>query len=89
MPRKRKEPVEKVCKLKSCGKIFSTRFPDRAEYCPGSKCRSKAWDEAHRVQSKEAFAREVLREHWRAEWRRNGPNRRQRRRASKKQGVEL
>lgn len=78
MPKPPKEKVEKVCE--NCGATFKTKFPDRAKYCPGSKCRSKAWDKQHRV----ADPRDVLRAYWRAEWRRNGPTRRARRREQKK-----
>jgi hypothetical protein len=85
MPKPIKEKVEKVCE--NCGSTFLTKFPNRARFCPGSKCRSEAWDKQHRVQSKEDFAREVLREHWRAEWRRNGPTRRARLRERKRQEV--
>lgn len=71
-----KEKVEKVCD--NCGKPFLTKFPDRARFCPGSKCRSEAWDKQHRVQSKEEFARDAVRAYWcrtKRAWR-----------ASKKQG---
>jgi hypothetical protein len=63
MPRKRKEPVEKVCD--NCGAAFETRLPSRARFCPGSKCRSEAWNVEHRVESKEEFAREAVRAYWR------------------------
>jgi hypothetical protein len=70
MSRKRKEPVERVCE--NCGAAFETRFPSRARFCPGSKCRSEAWNRRHRVESKEDFAREAVRAYWRRtkrEWR--------------------
>lgn len=63
MPRKRKEPVERVCE--HCGATFKTRLPGRARFCPGSKCRSEAWNQRHRVESKEDFAREAVRAYWR------------------------
>jgi hypothetical protein len=63
MVKKLKEPVEKVCE--NCGSTFLTKFPNRARFCPGPKCRSEAWNKRHRVQSKEEFAREALREYWR------------------------
>jgi hypothetical protein len=63
MPRTRKEPVEKVCE--GCGALFRTRLPGRARFCPGSKCRSEAWNKQHRVESKEDFAREAVRAYWR------------------------
>lgn len=63
MPRERKPPVEKVCE--NCGSTFRTRYPGRARFCPGSKCRSEAWNSEHRVQSKEDFAREAVRAYWR------------------------
>jgi hypothetical protein len=63
MARKRKEPVKKVCE--NCGANFKTRLPGRARFCPGSKCRSEAWNAEHRVQSKEDFAREAVRSYWR------------------------
>ncbi|HEX8351541.1 MAG TPA: hypothetical protein VF611_01355 [Pyrinomonadaceae bacterium] len=59
MPRKRKEPVERVCE--NCGVVFETRLPGRARFCPGSKCRSEAWNKRHWVESKEDFAREAVR----------------------------
>ena len=58
MPTKPREPVEKVCE--NCGGTFKTRHPHRARYC-SSRCRSEVWDRAHRVEDKEAFAREVIR----------------------------
>ena len=63
MPRERKQPVEKVCE--NCGASFRTRLPGRARFCPGSKCRSEAWDKRHRVDSKEDFALEAVRAYWR------------------------
>lgn len=63
MPRKRKEPVERICE--NCGAAFETRLPGRARFCPGSKCRSEAWNQRHRVESKEDFAREAVRAYWR------------------------
>ncbi len=80
MTRKRKPPVVKSCE--NCGEPFETRRPARARFCPGSKCRSEFWDKRHRVADVEALAREALRAHWRAEWRRNGRARRARRRES-------
>ena len=70
MPRKRKEPDERVCE--HCGATFETRLLGRARFCPGSRCRSEAWNARHRVESKEDFAREAVRAYWRRtkrEWR--------------------
>jgi hypothetical protein len=77
MPRQRKEPVEKICD--KCGETFKTKYPSRQKFCPGSKCRSAAFNKEHRVEDREAFARAAVRAYWRRTkkaWR-----------ASKKQGV--
>jgi hypothetical protein len=63
MPRKPKEPVEKLCE--ECGEPFKTKYPNRQRYCPGSKCRSEAWNKQHRVEDKEAFAVAAVRAYWR------------------------
>lgn len=70
MPRTPKEKVEKVCA--ECGATFRTKYPNRQRFCPGSKCRSAHWEKQHRVEDKEAFAREVIRKYERerkARWR--------------------
>jgi hypothetical protein len=69
MPTKPREPVEKTCE--HCRSTFLTKHPSRARFCPGSKCRSKAWDESHRVRSVEEVGREALRDYWRTMQRRS------------------
>lgn len=58
-----KEKVEKVYEV--CGGPFKTARPARARFC-GSKCRSKAWNESHRVTDPQ----EIIRAYWRESRRR-------------------
>lgn len=70
MTTKRKEPVLKACEV--CGTFYQTTRPTRSKYCKGSRCRSRAWNEGHRVESIEDFKRDAVREYWRIkkrEWR--------------------
>ncbi len=86
MTRRRKEKIHAECQ--ACGESFEQKRRTQ-KFCRPA-CRNKAWAEDHRPPVAAAqrvkaapSPREVLRAYWRAEWKRNGPARRARRREQK------